>query len=79
MIKEDIMIHDALFQELERTLPPVFSRQVASDMLGGLISAKTLSNLDALGEGPGGKIKFGQKTGYRRDLFISWLKSRMNK
>ena len=79
MIKEDIMIHDALFQELERTLPPVFSRQVASDMLGGLISAKTLSNLDALGEGPRGKVKFVQKTRYKRDMFISWLKSRMNK
>ena len=73
------MIHDALFQELERTLPPVFSHQVASDMLGGLISAKTLSNLDALGGGPRGKVKFVQKTRYKRDMFISWLKSRMNK
>lgn len=53
-----------LFKKLERTLPAVFSRQEAAKQLGNLITAKTLSNLDAKGEGPTTKIQIGGKVAY---------------
>ncbi len=61
---------------LEESLPAVFSRQIASKAIGGLISPKTLSNLDSLGEGPP-KIKIGSKVGYEKTSFINWLKQRL--
>jgi len=62
---------------LEKELPPVFSRQVASKLTGGLVSVKTLSNLDSLDRGPSRKVKIGAKVGYERANFIQWLRGRM--
>ena len=41
-----------VFEQLEKNLPPIFSREEAARQMGGLIRAKTLSNLDATGNGP---------------------------
>jgi hypothetical protein len=58
-------------------LPPVFTRQTASHVMGGLISAKTFSNLDALGQGPPVKAKIGPKVAYERESFMRWLRQRL--
>jgi hypothetical protein len=62
------------FREIEKALPPVVSRVEASKITGGLISAKTLSNEDALRKGPKGKIRIGAKVGYTRDAFMDYLR-----
>lgn len=63
---------------LKATLPPVFSREEAARQLGGLICAKTLSNLDALGKGPSVKLRVGKKVAYERDNFLKWLNSQIS-
>ena len=65
------------FTTLEKELPPVFTRQLASQKTGGLISAKTLSNLDSLNRGPSVKVRIGSKVGYERANFLQWLRGRM--
>ena len=62
------------FEQLEKNLPPVFSREEAARQMGGLIRAKTLSNLDATGEGPRVKIRIRKKVCYERRSFLQWLK-----
>ncbi len=64
------------FTAIEQALPPVFSRKKAEKVLGGLISAKTLSNLDALRTGPH-RIWLGSKIGYKREEFMLWLTGRI--
>ncbi len=67
---------DDFFKKLEKELPPVFSRQTASNILGGLISSKTLCNLDGLGGGPEKKIRIGSKVGSEKSSFLEWLRRR---
>ena len=70
--------YDADFlKNLEKELPPIFSRQIAAKKSGGLISVKTLSNLDSLHKGPSVKVRIGSKIGYERTDFLQWLRSRM--
>ncbi len=68
---------DDFFKTLEKELPPVFSRQTASKILGGLISAKTMANADANGTGPEKKIRIGSKVGYEKESFLCWLRERL--
>jgi hypothetical protein len=65
---------DSIFTKIGQSLPPVFTRDVAVKSLGGLIQAKTLSNIDNRGEGPMSKVRVGKKVLYEREDFIDWLK-----
>lgn len=62
-----------LLEKLKEQLPPIFSRETASKMLGGIFSPKTLSNFDAAKKGPPKRIKFGKKVAYEKNDFIEWL------
>ena len=64
------------FKAIERELPPVFTRRTASEAIGGLMSPKTFSNLDALGQGPP-KVQLGSRVGYERESFLQWLRGRL--
>lgn len=64
------------FKAIESELPPVFTRKLASQTIGGLMSPKTFSNLDALNQGPP-KIKIGNRVGYERSSFMHWLRQRV--
>lgn len=64
------------FNSLENELPPVFTRKTASAAIGGLMSPKTLANLDALRQGPP-KVQLGAKVGYERESFLIWLQQRL--
>ncbi len=66
------------FTAIEQALPPVFSRKKAAEVLGGLISAKTLSNLDALRTGPP-RVWLGSKVCYKREEFMLWLRGRIKR
>jgi len=63
------------FAELEQTLPPIIARTEVPRLLGGLISAGRLANLDCLGKGPR-RITLGRKVGYIRADFIAWMRER---
>jgi hypothetical protein len=65
------------FTAIQNELPPVFTRQTASRAIGGLMSPKTLSNLDSLNQGPPVKVSIGNRIGYERESFIEWLKARI--
>ncbi|MDR1642232.1 MAG: hypothetical protein LBT59_21280 [Clostridiales bacterium] len=65
------------FEAIERELPPVFTRQQAAKTIGGIISAKSFSNLDALRQGPSVKVRIKGKIGYEKESFMQWLKARM--
>ena len=65
---------ESIFTKIGQSLPPVFTRDVAVKSLGGLIQAKTLSNIDNRGEGPMSKVRIGKKVLYEREDFIDWLK-----
>jgi hypothetical protein len=43
---------------------------------GGLISPKSLANLDSRGEGPAGAFRFGSKVAYPVAEVVSWLEMR---
>jgi len=62
--------------KLRETLPAMFSRSKAPELLGGFISKGYLQNLDSAGLGPP-RVKCGRKCGYLRDDFVDWLESRM--
>ena len=64
------MLYDELFFErLREELPPVFTREFASQKMGCLYTAKSLSNADSSGTGPSVKVKIGKKVGYERIFY----------
>lgn len=66
--------YDADFLDgIKDLLPPIFSRETASKMIGGIFSPKTLSNFDAAGKRPKKKIKIGKRVAYEKDDFVAWL------
>jgi len=68
---------EMFLQSIENALPPVVSRAEASRLTGGLISAKTLSNEDALGKGPHERVRMGSKIGYTRESFMGYLRRKI--
>ena len=63
------------FSGLRDSLPPVFTRKFASEITGGLFSAKALSNMDSAGRGPSRKVMSGKTILYEKEDFIDWLKT----
>jgi len=57
--------------------PPLISRSEASRLTGGLISPRTLANLDSLGQGPKNKVRLGKKVAYERQAFLDFLAKRL--
>jgi len=43
---------------------------------GGMVSPKTLANLDSQGEGPKGAFRYGSKVAYPVSEVVSWLETR---
>lgn len=62
---------------LRKLLPPIFTRETASKMIGGIFSPRTLSNFDAAGRGPRRKIKIGKRVAYEKEDFLEWLQGMM--
>ena len=56
-------------------LPPLISRDHVEKLLGGVISSKSLANLDSLGEGPK-RMRIGRKVVYKTEDLLEWLAKR---
>jgi hypothetical protein len=56
-------------------LPPLISRDHVEKLLGGVVSSKTLANLDSLGDGPK-RMRIGRKIVYRTEDLLDWLEAR---
>ena len=67
---------EAFFRSIEQELPPVMSRAELSRATGGLISAKTLSNEDALHKGPAERVRAGSKIGYTRASAMAYIRKK---
>jgi len=63
------------FSNLIPKLPPLISRDHVETLLGGVISCKTLANLDSLGEGPK-RMRMGRKVVYKTEDLLEWLETR---
>lgn len=61
--------------DLADKLPPIISRSHVEKFLGGVISSKSLANLDSLGEGPP-RIKVSGRVAYRTEELLTWLSTR---
>ena len=72
LIRQGI-VTEAFFRSIEQELPPVVSRTELAKATGGLISAKTLSNEDALHKGPTERVRAGSKIGYTRASVMAVL------
>jgi hypothetical protein len=73
------MINTELATNLEKSLPPFFTRKEACEHLYGIFKPKTLKNIDYQGLGPKDKQRIGRKVIYSRDSFIEWVNSYVNK
>jgi predicted DNA-binding transcriptional regulator AlpA len=69
------MKHQIDLSNLIPKLPPIISRDHVEELLGGVISSKTLANLDSLGEGPK-RMRVGRKVAYLTEDLLEWLASR---
>jgi predicted DNA-binding transcriptional regulator AlpA len=60
---------------LTNSLPPIISRDHVEKYLGGVISKRTLANLDSAGKGPK-RMRIGRKIAYRTEDLLEWLSLR---
>jgi hypothetical protein len=66
--------------ELERQWPAPYvarTQPILDRATGGLVNAKTLTNLDSLGKGPKGRVRMGRKVAYPSGEFFTWLADRL--
>lgn len=68
---------EEFFKAIEKALPPVVSRAELARLTGGLISAKTLSNEDALQKGPRERVRAGSKVGYSKASAMAYLRKKL--
>lgn len=65
---------EVIFDKLLEILPPIFTREEAAKHLGGILTAKSLNNIDFLKQGPSVRCRIGKKIAYERENFVKWLK-----
>jgi hypothetical protein len=59
-------------ENLINSLPPIISRDHVEKYLVGVISKRTLANLDSAGKGPK-RMRIGRKIAYRTEDLLEWL------
>jgi predicted DNA-binding transcriptional regulator AlpA len=69
------MKKENVLSEIRLELPPIIARDQVYKLLGGVISGKTLANLDSDGKGPK-RIRIGRKVAYKTDDLLEWLEAR---
>ena len=69
-------ISDAIISELRQTLPVTFRRKDTPALIGGIIKAQTLANLQCQQQGPPAAKCTGRAV-FFRDSCCDWLEGRM--
>lgn len=54
----------------------IVCREKIGDFTGGAITPGRMANLDALGQGPGERLRIGRKIAYPIRSLVAWLESR---
>jgi len=75
---EGTMLNQSIIKELDESLPVVFARNEIEKIMPGVISSKTLANLDSAGQGPP-RYKHNRKVIYEKKEFIAWLTRRIKR
>lgn len=66
-----------VFDKLEQNWGcPVVARSQIARFSGGLLTPKTLANLDSLGKGPEGRLVVGRRVGYDVHTLVEWMRER---
>jgi len=73
---QDQITIERIFENLSSKSPEIITRRKLHELTGGLISEKTLANLDSEGTGIQPRIRIGGKVAYPKDAAIAWLRSR---
>lgn len=77
MTKHNNLKLDEILDTISRTAPPILTRTEIERITGGAIKAKTLANIDSIGEGciPD-RLIIGRRVCYPTTSFIDWLRAR---
>ncbi len=73
---QDQITIERIFENLSHQSPEIITRKKLHELTGGLISEKTLANLDSEGAGIQPRMRIGNKVAYPKDAAIAWLKNR---
>lgn len=73
----DTEIINHIIEQMLANAQTVTPRPQLSEMMGGLVSHRTLANWDAKGLGPKVKVSIGRRVGYTRDSIEEWLKQKL--
>ncbi len=65
-----------VFERMSNVAPEILTRKKFQELTGGLVSEKTLANLDSEGGGIYPRLRVGGKVAYPKDAAIAWLKNR---
>lgn len=65
-----------IFDNLSRTAPEIITRKKLHELTGGLVSEKSLANMDCIGDGILPRLKIGGKVAYPKKEAIAWLEQR---
>ena len=69
-------IIDQVLENFSKSAPEILTRQKIHELTGGLISAKTLANRDALNIGIQPRLRIAGKVCYSKAAVIEFLKNR---
>lgn len=67
---------EKIFDNLSNIAPEIITRKKLHELTGGLVSEKTLANLDSLGDGIQPRMRIGGKVAYPKQAAIDFLKNR---
>ncbi len=68
---------EEIIDDFIKNAPDIMTREKLIDLMGNVITKKTLANLDSCGKGIGEKLYIGRKRCYRKSDAIDWLKQRI--
>ena len=73
---QDQITIEQIFENLSQKAPEIITRQKLHELTGGLVSVKTLANLDCEGDGIQPRLRIGGKVAYPKEATIAFLKRR---
>lgn len=73
---QDQITIEQIFENISRKAPEIITRKKLHELTGGLVSVKTLANLDCEGDGIQPRLRIGGKVAYPKEATIAFLKRR---